>query len=299
MKINPEDFRVRPEKPIQIKDVPTKIAPLYKSGKEYSKLLEDYQKEIYDLQNMMYAHNRYAMLLIFQGMDTAGKDGAIKHVMTGVNPAGVQVFSFKKPSTTELDHNYLWRTNIAMPERGRIGIFNRSYYEEVLVVKVHPTILTKYQLIPEEFTQNLDQVWQNRYEDIRNHEQYAHRNGTIVVKFFLHISREEQRQRFLERIDRPEKNWKLSPADTEERQYWDDYQKAYEECVNATSTANSPWYIIPGDDKKNARLIISKIVLEHLCGLKMAYPEVTDQHREELQVIRKALVAEAPAKSKK
>lgn len=292
IKINPDDFRIHPGKHVPISNIPTKIEPLYGSKKEYKKLLSEYRQDIYDLQNMMYAHNKYALLLIFQGMDTAGKDGAIKHVMSGINPAGVQVFSFKKPSTKELDHNFMWRTNLCMPERGRIGIFNRSYYEEVLVIKVHPEILTKYQHVPVEFTKDLDQVWKNRYDTIINHEKYAHQNGTKTIKFFIHISKEEQRQRFLDRIDRPEKNWKLSPSDTEERKFWDDYQQAYEDCVNETSSENSPWYVIPGDDKKNARLIVSQIILNHLHKLDMHYPKVTKEHKVKLQEIRKGLEAE-------
>ena len=289
--IDPADFRVNPAKPIKISEVPTSVPDVYKNKDAYKELLEEYTENIFELQNMLYAHNKYALLLIFQGMDTAGKDGAIKHVMSGINPAGVQVYSFKKPSSEELDHNYLWRTNKSMPERGRIGIFNRSYYEEVLVVRVHPNILN-YQNIPDEFVSNDEKFWESRYEDIRNQEQYLHRNGTQVIKFFIHISKEEQRKRFMDRIDRPDKNWKLTGADIEERKYWDDYQKAYETALNRTSTANSPWYIIPGDDKKNARLIISQVVQDHLKALNLAYPEASDEHRAELVEIRKKLAAE-------
>jgi len=227
-------------------------------------------------------------LLIFQGMDTAGKDGAIRHVMSGVNPQGCQVYSFKSPSTVELEHDFLWRTTCQLPERGRIGIFNRSYYEEVLIVRVHPNILAGENL-PKE-AQNKKNIWKNRYRSIVELEKHLHCNGTRVIKFFLHISKDEQRKRFLERIDAPEKNWKLTSDDIEERQYWDDYMEAYEECLGATSTKESPWYIVPADDKENSRLIISTIILDTLSKMKLSYPETDAKRREELQVIRKELV---------
>ncbi|MEL6652991.1 MAG: PPK2 family polyphosphate kinase, partial [Bacteroidota bacterium] len=233
------DFAYRGDRDFDIKKAPTKVEELYEGKKQYKKLLGEFRDEIDELQNMMYAHNRYGLLLVFQAMDAAGKDGTIRHVMSGVNPHGLQIFSFKKPSSKELDHDFMWRTNICLPERGRIGIFNRSYYEEVLVVKVHPQIVTKYQRIPKAYTADMDQLWQDRYEDIRNLEQYASRNGIHVVKFFLHVSKEEQRQRFLARIEEPAKNWKFSEADVKERGYWDQYQQAYEEMIQATAAPHA------------------------------------------------------------
>ena len=293
LKIDTNNYRIQPDQSVDLSGIPTQVEPLYEKKKEYRKLLESYSDSIREYQAMMYAQDKYSLLLVFQGMDTAGKDGAIKHVMSGINPAGFMISSFKKPSSNELDHDWMWRSTKQLPQRGRIGIFNRSYYEEVLVVKVHPKILTDYQRIPKEFTVDVDAVFQQRYADIRNFETFLHRNGTKVVKFFIHISKEEQRQRFLERIDIPEKNWKLTAADIRERGYWDDYQKAYAEALAATSTEDSPWYAIPGDDKKNARLIISQIVLKEISKLDLRYPEVTDEHRAELQEIRKQLESES------
>jgi PPK2 family polyphosphate:nucleotide phosphotransferase len=236
---------------------------------------------------MLYAHNRHALLLIFQAMDAAGKDGAIRHVMSGVNPQGCQVFSFKHPSAEELDHDFLWRTNRCLPERGRIGIFNRSYYEEVLIVRVHPEIL-RAQNLPDEMLED-GNLWKNRYRSINDLEQHLDRNGTRVVKFFLHLSKEEQRKRFLARIDDPDKNWKFSRADIAERKLWNEYMAAYESCLSATSSAHAPWHVIPADDKKNARLIVSQVILNALDGLKLHYPKPTAAHRKELQEIRKLL----------
>lgn len=289
LKIDTDKFRILPQTPVDLSTIPTRVTPLYEKKKEYRKLLEAYSLQIKENQAMMYAQDKYSLLLVFQGMDTAGKDGAIKHVMSGINPAGFMISSFKKPSSNELDHDFMWRSSVKLPQRGRIGIFNRSYYEEVLVVRVHPKILTHYQRIPGEHIQDVEQVFEERYSDIRNFEHYLHRQGTKVVKFFIHISKEEQRQRFLERIDIPEKNWKLTSADIKERGFWDDYQNAYANALENTSTADSPWYAIPGDDKKNARLIISQIVLKELSQLDLEYPEVTDEHRAELQEIRKQL----------
>jgi len=226
-------------------------------------------------------------LLIFQAMDTAGKDGAIKHVMSGVNPQGCQVFSFKHPSTVELQHDFLWRTTRELPERGRIGIFNRSYYEEVLIARVHPEIL-RSEGVPGA-AQDDKTVWRDRYRSINNLEKHLHVNGTRIVKFFLHLSKEEQRKRLLARIDEPQKNWKFGPADIQERKFWKSYMSAYEECLSATSTRNAPWYVVPADDKANARIIISRIVVDTFEGLKMAYPKTTAKRRRELQSIRKEL----------
>jgi PPK2 family polyphosphate:nucleotide phosphotransferase len=226
-------------------------------------------------------------------MDAAGKDGAIRHVMSGVNPQGCQVFSFKHPSATELEHDFLWRTTRSLPERGRIGIFNRSYYEEVLIVRVHPEIL-RGQGLPDGL---LDEktIWRERYRSIVDLENHLHRNGTRIIKFFLHLSEEEQRKRFLDRIDEPEKNWKFSFADIEERRFWRQYMQAYEACLGATSTRIAPWYVVPADDKKNARLIVSKIILDTFTSLKMHYPKTDAKRRQELLSIRDQLVKEAPA----
>ena len=238
-------------------------------------------------QSLLYADNRYSLLLIFQAMDAAGKDGAIKHVMSGVNPQGCQVFSFKHPSATDLEHDFLWRTTRCLPERGHIGIFNRSYYEEVLIVRVHPEIL-RAQELPEKLFDD-KKFWEHRFRSINDLEKHLYRNGTRVMKFFLHLSKEEQRKRFLARIDDPAKNWKFSQADLAERKFWKDYMKAYEECLSATSTEHAPWFVVPADDKENARLIISQIVLDTLQSLKMSYPETTKARRKELQAIRKSL----------
>ena len=239
------------------------------------------------MQQLHYASNRYALLLIFQGMDTAGKDGAIRHVMSGVNPQGCRVFSFKQPSAAELKHDFLWRTTRDLPERGRIGIFNRSYYEEVLAVRVHPELL-RGQGLSEDLGDEKT-VWEGRYRSIVDLESHLYRNGTRIVKIFLHLSREEQRKRFLQRIDEPDKNWKFSLSDVHERKYWNDYRKAYEACLSATSTHHAPWYVVPADDKENARLIVSQIVLDTLRELKMEYPKTTGKRRRELKAIRKLL----------
>jgi len=287
MKIKTTDFRVPPGKKVNLEKWATSVKPVYDSKKDYEKLLKGQVEELIPLQNLQYASNRYAVLLIIQGMDAAGKDGAIRHVMSGINPQGCQVFSFKQPSAEELDHDFLWRTNRRLPERGRIGIFNRSYYEEVLVVRVHPEIL-RSQALPEGLVDE-ETIWEERFRSIVDMEAHLHRNGTRIVKIFLHQSKEEQRQRFLKRIDDPEKNWKLTPADVEEREFWGDYMHAYEECLSATSTADAPWYVVPADDKKNARLIVSEILLDVFKGLKMSYPKASDERRAELQAIRARL----------
>ena len=287
MRINSKNFRVRLGEKVNLGEWPTRVKPFCKSKKRYQKLLEEHVEELSSLQRLHYASNRYALLLIFQGMDGAGKDGAIRHVMSGVNPQGCEVFSFKQPSAEELEHDFLWRTTRRLPERGRIGIFNRSYYEEVLVVRVHPEIL-RAQGLPEELRDEKT-IWKDRYRSIVDLEEHLHRNGTRVIKFFLHLSKEEQRKRFLERIDAPDKNWKFSPSDIHERQYWKQYMKAYEACLNATSVPHAHWYVVPADDKENARLIISTIVLDALNALKMAYPKTTEKRRLELKSIRKTL----------
>lgn len=286
-KIKSTDFLVPPDKKCKLSERPTKIEPFYKSKKDYRKQLKEGIKELSDLQRMNYASNRHAILLIFQAMDAAGKDGAIRHVMSGVNPQGCQVFSFKQPSTEELEHDFLWRTTCRLPERGRIGIFNRSYYEEVLIVRVHPEILSS-QGLPVGSIEG-QAIWEERYRSIADHEAHLHRNGTRIIKFFLHLSKDEQRERFLDRIDEPDKNWKFSMGDVSERKHWDDYMEAYEACLNATSAAEAPWYVVPADSKKNARLIISRIIVDTMKGLKMSYPTVNKARRKELLAIRKEL----------
>lgn len=287
MAIRPEDYRVQPGKPVDVKQWPTKVKPVYTSKEHYRDLLAGHVEKLSALQTLLYASNSYALLVIFQGMDAAGKDSAIKHVMSGVNPQGCQVFSFKHPSAEELDHDFLWRTSRCLPERGRIGIFNRSYYEDVLIVRVHPEIL-RSQRIPD-LGRHESTIWLNRYRSIVNLETHLHDNGTQVIKFFMHLSKDEQRKRFLERVEEPEKRWKFSLSDIEERKYWDRYMEAYSACVSATSTETAPWYVVPADDKKNARLIISSVILDTLKGLKMSYPPLGIQRREELRTIRKLL----------
>jgi len=287
MKIDANEFRVPAGKKVDLKKWPTLVEPVYKSKKKYNTHLQRRVEELSALQRLHYASDRYALLIIFQAMDAAGKDGAIRHVMSGVNPQGCQVFSFKHPSATELEHDFLWRTTRSLPERGRIGIFNRSYYEEVLIVRVHPEIL-RSQRLPDEL---LDEstIWEERYHSIVELENHLYRNGTRIIKFFLHLSKEEQRKRFLARIDEPDKNWKFSLADIHERKYWKQYMTAYEACLTATSTDQAPWYVVPADDKENARLIVSQIILDTLNELEMAYPKTTARRRRELQSIRKML----------
>lgn len=287
MKIVSNDFRVPSSAKLKLGQWPTLVKPFYKTKEHYRELLDDHVSELSTLQELLYASNTHAVLLIFQAMDSAGKDGAIRHVMSGVNPQGCQVFSFAHPSAEELDHDFLWRTTRCLPERGRFGIFNRSYYEEVLIVRVHPEILKAQRLPPEALGGN--DLWKGRFESIRGLEKHLHRNGTQVIKFFLHLSKEEQRQRLLQRIETPEKNWKFSASDIRERGLWDQYMRAYEACLGATSTKTAPWYVVPADDKKNARLIISRIVVDTLKALKMRYPEPSKTQRSELESIRQLL----------
>jgi PPK2 family polyphosphate:nucleotide phosphotransferase len=288
MTIDSKDFCVTPDKKVDLDKWPTIVDPYYKSTKGYKEILLRHLEKLSSLQQLHYASHRQALLLIFQGMDAAGKDGAIRHVMSGVNPEGCEVFSFKQPSAEELEHDFLWRTTCRLPERGRIGIFNRSYYEEVLVVRVHPELL-RSQGLAQEFRDDKN-IWVQRYGSIVDLEKHLHRNGTQIIKIFLHLSFDEQRKRFLERIDEPEKNWKFSTADIHERKYWKHYMKAYEDCFHATSTHHAPWYIVPADDKENARLIVSQIVLDALGEIKMAYPKTTAKRRLELLAIKKLLV---------
>jgi len=280
-------FRIRPGQRVELADCSTDIPKMYHDDEEGTKLLRRQVQRTSELQDILYADDRYALLLIFQAMDAAGKDGAIKHVMSGVNPQGCQVSSFKQPSTEELDHDFLWRTALRLPERGRIGIFNRSYYEEVLVVRVHPEYLTA-QRLPDEDAGS-EKFWDRRLRSIRDHEAHLHRNGTQMVKFFLHVAQEVQRQRFLERIDDPEKNWKFNRGDVEERAHWKEYMRAYEQAISATSTADSPWYVIPADDKKNARLLVSQAINDTLQALDLRYPRLNRARLGELKEARRLL----------
>jgi PPK2 family polyphosphate:nucleotide phosphotransferase len=286
-KIETRQFQVDEGQTVKLKRWPTVIHPICKSKEECESLLQKHVEEMSQRQAILYAQNCYALLILFQAMDAAGKDGAIKHVMSGVNPQACQVYSFKQPSAEELEHDFLWRTNVRLPERGHLGIFNRSYYEEVLVVRVHPELLQK-QHLPEDSIQD-DKLWKGRYRSIVDLERHLHRNGTRLVKIFLHLSKEEQRKRLLRRIDDPEKNWKLSLADIGERKLWKEYQKAYEACLSATSTKEAPWYVVPADDKPNARLIVSQIILEHLSALDMHYPKTSKGQKRELEKMRKLL----------
>ena len=286
MKIRVADYRVPEGEAVDLAKWPTEVRAVYKSKDDYKRLLSDNVAELSAFQELNYAADRYALLLIFQAMDTAGKDGVIRHVMSGVNPQGCQVFSFKHPSGEELQHDFLWRTTRSLPERGKIGVFNRSYYEEVLILRVHPELLVSES--PPELPSG-DRIWSERYRSIVNLEEHLHLNGTRVVKFFLHISREEQRKRLLARLDDPEKNWKFSPDDVVERGFWDDYMRAYAECLGGTSTRAAPWYVVPGDDKENARLIVLEIILETFRSLDLAYPTVSAQRAKELRAIRKQL----------
>ena len=287
MKISTKEFRVREGARVSLKKLPTQVKPFYSSAEDYQKLLAAHIKEMSERQSLLYAHNRYSLLLVFQAMDAAGKDGAIKHVMSGVNPQGCQVFSFKHPSAEELEHDFLWRTTRNLPERGRIGIFNRSYYEEVLVVKVHPDIL-QGQGLPAE-TIGDKKFWEKRYRSITDLEKHLHRNGTRILKFFLHLSKEEQRRRFLKRLEDPARNWKFSQFDLVERGFWKEYRQAYEDCLSATSTESSPWLVVPADDKRNARLIISQVVCEALKDLQLEFPQPDAKRLLELKKLRQQL----------
>jgi PPK2 family polyphosphate:nucleotide phosphotransferase len=290
VKIRPKQFRVRAGEKIDLGELKTRTKPAYTSKQHYETLLRNSTRDLSRAQSKLYASDKYALLLIFQAMDAAGKDSTIKHVMSGVNPQGCQVFSFKHPSAEDLDHDFLWRTNLCLPERGRIGIFNRSYYEEVLVVRVHPEIL-EAQRLPERPSDD-EELWRARYRSIVEMENHLCRNGTRILKFFLHLSKEEQRKRFLERIDDPDKNWKFSPADVAERSFWKKYMKAYEACLSATSTKHAPWHIVPADDKQNAQLIVSTIILEVLSELGLEYPKADARRERELRQIRRRLLAE-------
>ena len=291
-KLHAGDYRVPPGKKIDLSKWPTKVKPTYVSKEEYRSLSAAHIEKLSERQSLLYASNKYALLVIFQAMDAAGKDSAIKHVMSGVNPQGCQVFSFKHPGAEELAHDFLWNAARRLPERGKIGIFNRSYYEEVLIVRVHPEILHAEGL-PHEL-EDKETIWRDRYHSIVNFENHLHRNGTRIVKFFLHLSWEDQRERFLKRIDQPAKNWKFSADDVRERGFWKQYTKAYEACLGATSTRTAPWYVVPADDKQTAQLIVSHVILRTLRDLKLAYPELSPERQTELEAVRELLKKERP-----
>ncbi len=283
-----EKYLAKPGEKINLSKISTDNTQSIKDKSEANKLLEKNIEKMQELQNLLYASDKYSMLLVFQAMDAAGKDSTIKHVMSGLNPQGTQVFSFKKPSEEELDHGYLWRISKALPERGRIGIFNRSHYEEVLVVRVHDLI--KFQKLPDEAKAN--NIWQNRFEQINNFEKYLYENGTIIIKFFLHVSKEEQKKRFLERIEDKSKNWKFAEADLKERSYWNDYQKCYQEAITATSKEYAPWYIIPADKKWFMRLLVSEIIVKKLESLNLSYPVLSAEQLKSLENCKQQLLKE-------
>ncbi|MBI1289612.1 polyphosphate kinase 2 family protein [bacterium] len=283
-------YRVSKPEKFRLKDFdPADADGLDELEEQADELLAKGVEALAELQDVLYAQDRWSVLLIFQAMDAAGKDGTIKHVLSGVNPQGVQVFSFKAPSAEELDHDFLWRTNRCLPERGRIGIFNRSYYEETLVVRVHPELLAK-QRMPEKLVGK--NIWEERFEDINAFERYLSRNGTLILKFFLNVSKKEQKKRFLSRLEEPEKNWKFSLADAQERGYWKEYQKAYDEMIRATSTEHAPWHVIPADNKWFTRLIVAETVVKAMKGLKLAYPKVSGEKLKQLEAAREALESE-------
>jgi len=290
MDIELSEFRIDRLGPVDLRRRPTEIKPLYRSNSDYRSLLENQVDTLSALQERLYASGRQSMLLIFQAMDAAGKDGAIKHVMSGVNPQGCQVFSFKHPGPEDLSHDFLWRYVQRLPEKGRIGIFNRSYYEEVLIVRVHPDLLTSEEKV--DFAGTADRVWASRYKSIRNLEEHLHANGTCLIKIFLHLSKDEQKRRFLSRIEKRDKNWKFSLSDMEERRFWDDYRSAYELALGETSTADSPWYAVPADDKANARLIISKIILDRLKDLHLEVPAASQEDHRRLKAFKSELESE-------
>ncbi|MCX6169709.1 MAG: polyphosphate kinase 2 family protein [Ignavibacteriales bacterium] len=281
-----EKFRVQKDEKINLSKYDTDYTGKLESKEEGEELLEKNIRKMAELQERLYAQDKYSLLIIFQAMDAAGKDSAIKHVMSGLNPQGTQVFSFKQPSTEELNHDYMWRTSKSLPERGRIGIFNRSYYEEVLIVRVHDLI--KSQKIPAEFITN--NIWEDRFDQIRNFEKYLYENGTYIIKFYLNISKKEQAKRFLERIDDPSKNWKFSAGDLTERDYWNNYMKCYEDAISATSTKFAPWYIIPADKKWFTRLAISEVIIETMKSMDLKYPEVSEEQKKSLEVCKEKLL---------
>ncbi len=286
---NCDSFRVKPGEDVDLKKRPTSIKPVYASKADYRALLEAHVAQMSDLQELLYATNKHAVLVIFQAMDAAGKDGCIKHVMSGVNPQGCDVFSFTHPTPQELRHDFLWRATRNLPERGKIAIFNRSYYEEVLIVRVHPEILNA-EALPDDGES--DKIWKGRYRSISGLEEHLSTNGTRIVKIFLHVSKEEQKKRLLDRILKPEKNWKIRPEDIAERAYWSDYRKAYETCLSKTSSKQAPWYVVPADDKPTARLIVSQIILDLLQDLDLKPPKISQARKAELVELRHRLESE-------
>jgi PPK2 family polyphosphate:nucleotide phosphotransferase len=291
-KIDLAQFRFPQKSPFKLRKLPTKIKSLYNDEADYLKKLTSVRDDINEMQAQMYAHDRHAMLVVFQAMDAAGKDSTIEHVFSGVNPQGVEVHSFKKPSDDELDHDFLWRSTVKLPPRGKIGVFNRSYYEEVLICKVHPEIILNYQRLPEAKTKDAKKLFQCRYESIADFEKHLARNGTHVVKFFLHISQEEQAERFLARIEDPSKNWKFHEADLSEREHWEEYMDAYEEVIRKTGTPDSPWYVIPGDSKKNMRLIVASVIRHEMRKLHLEWPQFPQSERAAMARSKKKLEAQ-------
>ena len=287
--MNLNRFLVKPNSKLDLSKIDTAYSANIKSKDEGKNLLQENIKIMRELQSKLYAQDRYSLLLVFQAMDAAGKDGTIKHVMSGVNPQGTQVSSFKQPSTKELDHGYLWRINKALPEKGKIGIFNRSHYEEVLVVRVHNLI--RYQKLPEQYV--TESIWEQRYRQINDFEKYCYENGMIILKFFLHLSKEEQKKRFLSRIDDQSKNWKFSSTDLKERGFWDAYQKAYQEAISATSKKYAPWFVIPADKKWFMRLVVSEIIVDAMKKLKPEYPKLSKEQIEQLKKAKEELMKEA------
>lgn len=291
--LDPTDFRYTGRGSCNPVRIPTALKKkLYRNEAALDRQLAGFREEIDALQQKMLAHDRYSLLLIFQAMDAAGKDGTIKHVMSGINAHGVEVHAFKRPSEEEIDHDYFWRTTKVLPPRGKVGIFNRSYYEEVLVVRVHPEIVTQFQRLPEESFKDIDQLWPRRFKEIRHFESMLHANGTRVVKFFLHVSKQEQKKRFLERIDTPSKNWKFNETDIKERARWKEYMTAYGEAIEATATKDNPWYIVPADDKGNMRLIVSAAILHEMSRMKLKWPVLPPDQKAALTAARAALLAE-------
>jgi PPK2 family polyphosphate:nucleotide phosphotransferase len=291
--IDPTPYRFNGKEKFKIVKAPTKRSRrLYESDEDLKSKLAAYQDEIDELQQKMFAEDRQGMLMIFQAMDAAGKDGTIRNVMSGINPGGVEVQNFKRPSDEELDHDYLWRCMKVATPRGRLGIFNRSYYEEVLICKVHPEIVTKYQRLPLESTDKMGKLFDQRYEDISNYETYLSRNGIQVVKFFLNVSKAEQKKRFLERIETPNKNWKFNAADVKERTFWNKYMEAYEDAINRTATKSCPWYAIPADDKGDMRLLVSAAILSHLKAMNLKWPTLPEEQVAGLATAKAALLAE-------
>lgn len=293
--IDTKQFRVKPEGKVDLKKISTEPSGKALEKEEAKTRLAESRERLAEIQDMFYAHNKYAVLIIFQAMDAAGKDGAVKHIMSGFNPLGVKVYSFKAPNSNELDHNYFWRHQLALPARGEIAIHNRSHYENVLVTRVHPEYVLNENIPGIEDVKDVNkEFWNDRFKQIRRFEKNLSENGTVILKFFLHVSKKEQKKRFLDRIDNPGKNWKFSASDIKERGFWDEYQKAYNEALSETSTKESPWFVIPADDKRYARLAIASVITEEFEKIKIHYPKVSEKQKAELQKIKAQLLAEEP-----